>query len=525
MEFLQSLLLEKKTASCWEKIPFRPHHGICVPVFSLKSSLSEGIGDFYDLFLLIQWVKKIGMDLIQILPINDTGLAKSPYSAQSAFALDPVYIRIACLPNMESNPFWKKKGELLRKELQTKNVSFSTVRRKKLSFLYEYFLCFFPTLSQKKSYQDFVQKHSWLSEYALYKALRHKFREKPWYEWPKKYKNPQEKDLFLWSKQEEEQVLFYTFLQYLCFSQFFKVKKLAAEKKILLMGDIPILVSYDSVDVWFYRKTFRLDLLAGAPPDMYSREGQNWGFPTFNWDFLEKNNYSWWRKRIEIASLFYDLYRIDHLVGFFRIWSIKPFELAKQGRFVSENRLLWPFLGEKRLESLITMSSMLPIAEDLGTIPHEVRPILKKLGICKTLVARWEKTEEGELIHPKDYPYLSFCCLSTHDSEPFEIWWENNPLEAKNFAKLHNLSYRKKLSLSSRKCFFKKIHSSPSLFHVNLLPEYLALAYKGEGKSRINTPGTISFKNWSYRMEPCLEKLLSHTSLIQAIRSITKKEK
>ncbi len=518
------ILSEKKSASSWNRVPPKPYHGVCTPLFSLKSSHSEGIGDFYDLFSFLDWLQKAGMNLVQLLPVNDTGFHSSPYSAESAFALDPVYLRINALFGIQENPKWKKKGEALRKSLQKTN-SFFTVKKKKLLFLYEYFLFFYSTLSQKKSYQDFVAKNSWLTEYSLYKALKEKFQNKPWNLWPEKYKNPREKDLFSWSNSLEEKLQFYTFLQYLSFSQFSKVQKQAEEKNILLIGDIPILVSYDSSDVWFYREVFSLENLAGAPPDMYNPEGQNWGFPTFNWDFLEKTDYFWWKKRIEIASQFYDLYRIDHLVGFFRIWSIKPSQKAREGRFISENRLLWPFLGKKRLEMLLSNSSMLPIAEDLGVIPYEVRPILKELGICKTIVQRWAKTEEETFLHPKDYPFLSLSTLSTHDSETLEEWWEIYPLEAQSLSATLQIPYRKKLSSSMRTSLLQIMHKSPSLFHVNLLSEYLALFYKEEGKKRINIPGTLSKKNWSYRMKPSLESLKKNTKLIKQLRSFTKGEK
>jgi 4-alpha-glucanotransferase len=298
-----------------------------------------------------------------------------------------------------------------------------------------------------------------------------------------------------------------------------KVRAFATSLSFFLMGDLPILLSPDSADVWKERSFFRLDLSAGAPPDLYNTFGQKWGFPLLNWDVVRKDHFSWWKRRLSVIEKCYHMYRIDHVVGFFRIWAIPEGKEPTDGYFIPTDASLWFKQGQEILEMMIDSSPLLPIAEDLGTIPEEVYPILKNLGICGIKVLRWQ----GGIAY-SEYEPLSMTTVSTADMEPLSLWWEKYPNEAQDLCKFKNWDYEESLSQSRRMEILQDAHSTTSLFHINPLQEYLALfpelVWDNPLDERINIPGTLLPINWTYRLRPYLEELTQHTPLSEAIEKI-----
>jgi 4-alpha-glucanotransferase len=271
-------------------------------------------------------------------------------------------------------------------------------------------------------------------------VLKDRVGQNSWTTWPPELKEPDYPLLF---EKHAHEMLIYILIQYFAFQQLSDVRKYASARGVLLKGDIPILISPDSSDTWMKPELFDFSLAAGAPPDDYNAEGQYWGFPIFNWDIVKKENFNWWKTRLEVAANYYDLYRIDHVVGFFRIWAIALNAPAKEGKFIPENPALWVPQGEEILHMMIDACPMLPIAEDLGIIPPSVRACLLKLGICGTKVMRWERKYEGDkaFIPFTDYPVISLTTVSTHDSETLQLWWHNSPAEAKDFAAFKGWTY------------------------------------------------------------------------------------
>ncbi|MBN2657491.1 MAG: 4-alpha-glucanotransferase [Spirochaetales bacterium] len=298
--------------------------GVVVPVFSLRSSKSCGIGEFADLALLGEWCRQINLDLIQILPVNDTGYQESPYSALSAFALHPIFIRLEDIPEAKT---FKKDIDFLRKEFEPdKRVNFSAVLTGKLEILRKIFEKNRKTIGEDKNITAWMKENPWVKNYAVFSTVRRNNLMASWKEW-KNFRNPTSKDLEkLWTKYEEEN-FFYVWVQFHLEKQLKSVAAALDSMGISLKGDIPILMNEDSCDVWADRNFFDLSLSAGAPPDMFSTDGQNWGFPVYNWNNLKKDDYSWWRKRLKQAAKFYHAYRIDHVLGFFRIWNI-PYHMV-----------------------------------------------------------------------------------------------------------------------------------------------------------------------------------------------------
>jgi 4-alpha-glucanotransferase len=493
-----------KAAPHWEKIGGQvPHHGICLALSSLRSKTSCGIGEFLDLLPLIDWCKSVFFDCIQLLPLNDSGKDPSPYNPLSSCALDPIYLSLSEL-GIDVTAF---------RELNSlEETCRSSVLTKKMEALYELFQKTFASVCKTKEYQTFLKENkSWLEPYAFFKACKEKFLHRHFLEFPKAPKPSQEK------------IDFFSFLQFHCFSQLEKVKAHADAKGLLLQGDIPILISPDSADVFQEPSLFHLELEAGAPPDDYNPLGQKWGFPLFNWDEIEKQQFSWWKRRLKIAERFFHLYRIDHVVGFFRIWGIEKGKKPMEGSFFPENPVLWEPQGKKLLEMMLEATTMLPIAEDLGTIPPFVYPLLKKLGICGTKVIRWQKKDFQSFIPFSMYEPFSVTTLSTPDMDPLELWWKKYPAESVPFAHFKNWPFHPLLSRKQRFELLKDAHHTPSYFHINLLQEYLALfpdlVWPDPEKERINVPGTLLPTNWTYRFRPLLEELTTHEELALAIRA------
>lgn len=508
-------------AEAWNKIGVYPHHGINVPLFALHTKNSCGIGEFYDLLPLLDWCSELKLDTVQLLPLNDTGDDPSPYFCISSCALNPLFISLHALPFLNQQDDLKK----LQMQTQASHFSYPNVQSSKLFFLRQYFNQGGKNLLKSKEFEQFISQNPWLLPYALFKTIKTIVSKNHWMAWPTELKllTPIEKEKLL--KRHEEDISFVMLLQYLCFSQLAEVKKYAVSKKIHLFGDLPILMSPDSVDVWNHQELFDLNLQAGSPPDIYSKEGQAWGFPIMNWNMMEKENYAWWKERLAYASNFYDIYRLDHVIGLFRIWAIPLDKTGKEGFYIPADQTTWIDHGEKNLKMLINHSSMLPIAEDLGVVLSSMRVALKKLGICGTKVMRWERKweEDKSFIPINEYDPISLTTVSTHDSETLELWWKDEPEEAKVFAQFKGWEYDPILTFSQRKEILKDSHHTTSLFHVNLLQEYLCLFpelhWKTPEEERINVPGKIIPSNWTYRFRPSVEDILQHEDLKNEIAS------
>lgn len=527
---LKDKLFQSPAGNQWSRIGVGHHHGICLPLFSLHSEKSCGIGEYLDLIEIIHWCKSLNMDVIQLLPLNDIGLETSPYSALSAFALSPIHLSMHALPEIEKVPDYREKLSKITYWNNTSRIKYHIVRELKYHFFREYFSLVFQKISVSDHYQSFCNEQAhWLKPYALFKSLKEKELWKSWEEWPNNIKSPSESTYQELLEENKSSCHFHEFLQYLCYQQFEKIKKIASENGVLIKGDIPILISRDSADVWRYRRYFFLHLLAGAPPDMYSKEGQCWGFPLYDWEELEKNNYEWWRQRLGIAVHLYHLYRIDHVVGFFRMWSIPHGKVAKEGSFLPPDEKEWIPHGKRIMELMLDAAPILPIGEDLGLVPPEVKHCLYDLGICGTKMMRWERRweEDGGFIAPQDYEPMTMTTVSTHDSDTLQLWWRHFPKEAKLFSEFKGWDYKPFLSHERHKDILRDSHHSASLFHINLLQEYLALfpelVSKNPNDERVNIPGKILDTNWTYRFKPTVEQIVTHEPLRQAILDILKK--
>ncbi|MFR9591199.1 MAG: 4-alpha-glucanotransferase [Rikenellaceae bacterium] len=304
--------------------------GVAIPVFSLRSEESMGVGDFMDLKKMVDWAVVTGQKIIQILPINDSTMSHTwedsyPYNANSIFALHPQYIslrRAGELQDVQMQAEIEAEGKSLNALSKIDYVEVNNLKERYMRQLYAEVGA--DVLSSKEFKKFHTQNSYWLDSYALFSLLRDRYRTADFAQWGDESKFSDELLTRYTSKRSKDysQVAYYYFVQYNLHVQLLEAREYAREKGVAFKGDIPIGVSRTSVDVWVAPKLFHLNSQAGAPPDDFSVLGQNWGFPTYNWREMAKDGYAWWSARFKKMAEYFDAYRIDHILGFFRIWEI-----------------------------------------------------------------------------------------------------------------------------------------------------------------------------------------------------------
>jgi len=315
--------------------------GVAIPVGALRTKNGIGVGEFSDLGEFALFCKKMKLGLIQILPVNDTGFESSPYSSLTAFGLHPLYLSIEELDEFKTSDNSVKKRIKTAKERFDgyKRFSHYEVLKEKLEICREIYQANKAELVKSAgsgSLSAWINQNSWVKEYAVYRRLKESNGQKSWKDW-KEYSSVTASDIDkLWNdKNLKEEHVFWVWLQQALDNQFAKASKAITDAGLIIEGDLPILMNEDSCDVWANPDIFIQGLSAGAPPDMYSPDGQNWGFPIYNWEAQEKDNFAWWRKRLSVAEKYYQAYRIDHVLGFFRIWASSHYDYSSVlGRFV-----------------------------------------------------------------------------------------------------------------------------------------------------------------------------------------------
>ena len=526
---------------------FKHMHGCALPLFSLHSKHSLGIGEYLDLMPLIDFMKRVNFKVIQLLPLNDSGACASPYTTVSSIALHPIYLSLTSLPYLDSHPLLNTILERLSSSsLKHKPIIYyHDVLKEKERFLRQYYYKTKKKFSKHPGYQQYKQCTPWLKPYALFKFLSSQFKNHPWTHWPSDIRFPKPSMLNTIYSQHEEEMDYYSLQQYLCFTQFKSVKEHAAKQGVLLKGDIPFLVSGNSCDVWLKNHLFNLDYHAGAKPSQLFPSGQDWGLPLYNWKNIFKDRFNWWKERLGYAENFYDLFRIDHILGFYRIWSIPPGKSAEKGEFTPKKESEYLAQGEKILSKISRLSKLYPIGEDLGSIPLSIYKSLRKLGVPGIKLMTQDRTTNtlynsdlfpyGESILPKTdhdryvpwnrYFPLSVTSVSTHDLETIEGWWNSHPDQAKIFCEDHNLPYTKEYTQELHWDILRASHNTSSLFHINPLEEYLALIdnfiYKDPKQNRINVPGTPDKFNWKYKFIPSIEIITSNQKLEKHLQNLS----
>ena len=351
--------------------------GVAIPIFSLRSKNSGGIGEFNDLKIFADWGKSVGLKMIQILPINDTSALFNwkdsyPYSAISIFALHPIYLH---LNTLFSNKLTTLKKSYIQ-ETQQLNLLEDVQYEKVLSIKWKYLTKIYndqkPSLEKDPEFEHFLKENmNWIAGYCYFCYYRDLYHTANWQSWPEKSrKKIVTSTLFYDELFKNDDVTIHAVVQYWLHLQLFTSSQYIIKLGLLLKGDLAIGVAYNSSDVWQNPNLFKLQFQAGAPPDDFTEYGQNWGFPTYNWDELKNTNYQWWKNRFEKMQTYFQAFRIDHILGFFRIWSIPKNEIQgllgyfdptipiqiqeihNNGIYVPIERLTMPFINDDVLFQL-----------------------------------------------------------------------------------------------------------------------------------------------------------------------------
>ncbi|MBR0154904.1 MAG: 4-alpha-glucanotransferase [Treponema sp.] len=305
--------------------------GVAVPLGALYTMGSPVIGEYTSLKPFADFCKAAGLGVIQLLPVNDTGTQSSPYSGLSAFALHPIYADISNIAGFkktyDENKDFKKSYEAFIKNFPYKSrFSYQEILNAKTELLRQIYET---TAVAKKSepdkkFAEWIEKNPWVVEYSVYKNLKWNYMQASWKSWKKSDQLLSQKEILKrWDDEKlKKEHLFYAWMQFNLSEQFFSASEYVKELGIILKGDMPIMMNEDSCDAWAHPEFFNHNLRAGSPSDGENPCGQNWGFPTYNWKNLKKEKYSWWKNRLLSASKYYGAYRLDHILGFFRIWAI-----------------------------------------------------------------------------------------------------------------------------------------------------------------------------------------------------------
>jgi 4-alpha-glucanotransferase len=533
--------------------------GILVPLFALRGEKDLGIGDVAALREFIDWVAEVGFKLVQLLPINEIGADNSPYNAISAMAIEPTTLHLA--PNspqdLTREDFDASLSDIDLARLRLGGVNYRQVKGLKRRILEKAFSNFSAHADEQRQseFRAFCEQESaWLREYAFFRVLMEANDDNAaWNRWQPQHQTIEKARGWLRDLPHDRQAdladreSFFCYVQWIAYQQWRAVKMYAEERGVALMGDIPFGVSYCSADVFARPNEFMLDWFGGAPPEPYFEDdaftrkwGQNWGIPLYRWDNMRVNTFEWWRQRVRAVRRIFHLFRVDHIQGFYRIYSF-PWRPRRNKEFLPldqhqmlersggraphfvprndntpENREENKREGEEYLRVLLEEAGgKRVIGEDLGVVPDYVRPNLRALGIAGFKIPQWEM-HDGMIIPGQMYERLSVATYATHDHESIRALWneafeqplskageqaratlEKVALFAGLNSKIEELDFEKDFYPAIMEALFR----CESWIAIVMITDLLARKY------RFNVPGTKANLNWTRRMQRSISQL------------------
>ena len=559
------------------------HAGILIPAFSARREGDLGIGDTLALRQWIDWAARYGVGFIQLLPINENGADESPYSAISSVALDPIYLTLDSeeIPWLSEENIAKTR-ERLGDAVSATLVDYPAVRNAKRTLLELAWSKFDEAApAHSKEFARFKKKEAaWLDDYCLFRFLMEQHGEQlTWDKWPDSCRTPAKARAHVAKLRKADptaidyRLKFFAFVQWLCFRQWLALRAHADSVGVKLMGDVPIGVSWHSCDVFFNRDEFHLDWCGGSPPEGMSQSdpffqqwGQNWGIPLYRWDHMEGNGFAWWHSRITRLTEIFEMFRLDHILGFYRIYAF-PWHPERNPDFLGlsheqaagltggrlprwvlrpddtvENKAANRADGDVRLRAIMEAAGNAEvIAEDLGWVPEYVRPHLTDLDIAGFRIPHWDCNEYGHPTPGNCFPENSFATFSTHDHDPVNGIWRGclhvieqhsrNPSEHSGWQSqgAHNtlriLSEFAGIPISShgpwppytegvRLRLIKSLFSSNSRHAVLMVTELFGIDV------RINQPGVSGGENWRFRLPWTIDEIESDPQLQDVCRKL-----
>ena len=466
--------------------------GILLPIFSLPSEFGIGALDGAA-YRFVDFLKRSGQKYWQILPLNPTGFADSPYQSSCAFAGNPYFLDISkILPQNVAKRAECEFSEyidyydLFQKRIKILRQNFSKVPNQYIN-----------------GYLAFCEENKfWLEDYSLFMAIKEKNSYRPWLEWDDENLKKHNKDaLKEFSLNNSKEIEFWKYIQFMFFSQWNSLKSYANEKGIAIIGDLPIYVSLDSSDVWANRQLFLLNKegypleVAGVPPDSFSNDGQLWGNPIYDWNAMEKDGYLWWKKRLELSSQLYDAVRIDHFIGVVNYYSIPYGSLdAKTGAWKRGP-------GKELINTWRDIGKIKIIAENLGNVTDEVNELLQETGFPGMKILQFAFTSGYDNRHlPHNYEENCVLYGGTHDNQTlFGYFSECNESELNFACNYLNLENKSPAAISEE--IIRAGLESVADIAIFSIQDYLGL----DDRARINTPSVLE-GNWRWRVS---EKFLT----------------
>ena len=550
--------------------------GLLAPLFALRSEEDLGVGDVRCLRELVDWAADNGFRLVQLLPINETGSDNSPYMAISSVALEPTTLNISpeMIPELSRADYDLHLQKYDLQALRSGPVQYREVKTLKNALLESAFDAFRANALRRNTirarrFRGFVKEEAdWLEDYALFRVLMERNGTECWDRWPAEQATASKAKAWLAAQTSsvrralELRMRFFMYVQWLAFTQWRELKAHCDRRGIALMGDIPFGVSYYSADVFAHGQLFDLHWSGGAPPEILFKDdlftqkwGQNWGIPLYRWEAMESDGYAWWRTRVGKVREMFHLFRIDHVLGFFRIYSF-PWRPERNGEFLDlspeqaaehaggelphfiprddsshENREANHFQGKKVLHLLCeTVGQYRLIGEDLGQVPEYVRPCLGDLGIAGFKIPVWERKQDGWLIDGSFYERLSVATYATHDHPPLKALWNNlyQATQEPSAEAGHALEEMRKLAGFAQlpgqlpRPWDDEVHQCllSGLFGSNSWIASLMITDLFASEQRFNVPGAIADSNWSERLAQTVGQWSSDPAVVSRMQRV-----
>jgi 4-alpha-glucanotransferase len=485
--------------------------GLIVPLFSAASSSSWGIGELPDLAPLSVWMQSAGFHRLMLLPLGTMADGQaSPYSALSAMAIDPIYIGIDALEDFPRaggtsalTPEAHSAIDLARASPRIQHAAIRLAKRDALRLAAARFIAEeWEALTLRASaFAGYLARERWwLDDYALFQAIAGTMPGTSWREWPAPLRDRESRALADARRDLAVEVLTHQYWQWIAEGQWQAARHAAAARGVSIIGDLTFVVDTHSADVWARPGEFLLDVSAGAPPDAFSAEGQDWGLPTYRWDAVAQTNYAWLRQRGRRMAALYDGFRVDHLIGFYRTYGKPPdgppfFSPGDEPSQIAQGeRVLRVFLG----------SGAEVVAEDLGVIPDFARASLARLEVPGCKVLRWERRwhDDGQpFVDPAEYPPLSLAMTGTHDTETLAAWWEHASADERSKA-LELPALRSLPAAGGHDAWSDSLRDAllTTAFNAGSDDVFMPMQDVFGWRDRINTPATVGDENWTWRL-------------------------
>ena len=544
-----------------ELSPDKKIAGVLAPLFALGGRDDLGVGDIGSLEEFVAWAAEAGFGVVQLLPINETGNDNSPYNAISSVALEPTTIHVARVPDLARDEIEELTHGVDLHALRNGPVVYPVVKALKRALLQRAFENFSRDSWKKndaraRRFRRFCKTQAaWLESYALFRVLIDENQgTERWDRWPIEQQTFDAAQRWLAAQPGarrralRQAMRCAMYVQWIALNQWTEAKLHAERLGVALMGDLPFGVGYYSADVWGAPELFDHRWSGGAPPEPFftadpftHKWGQNWGIPLYSWEAMGKTDFAWWRQRVRRIRDIFHLFRLDHVLGFYRIYAF-PWRPQRNADFLPltkeearkrtggewprfqprddetvENRAANRAQGEKFLRVLLAETGAFRlIGEDLGIVPDYVRPSLQSLGIPGFKIPFWEKMSDGRLVPGEAYQRLSVATFGTHDHDPLRVLWEKwmgtieNALhQPGQLARERDEAWAEVRRLAAWAGFevpritpFDKVHEKllAALWRSNSWLAIVMITDLFATSQRFNMPGSVAESNWSERL-------------------------